>query len=84
MRRTVLILCCCCALLIGAAPAFASGSPSQNAYSGVGSQQLSRAQSSSTSSTLPFTGLNVGLLAIVAVALGGAGLLLRARTRSQP
>jgi cobalamin biosynthesis Mg chelatase CobN len=37
---------------------------------------------SSSSSTLPFTGLDVGILALVAVALGGAGLLLRRLTAS--
>lgn len=37
---------------------------------------------SSSSSSLPFTGLDVGVLAIVAVALTGAGLLLRRLTAS--
>ncbi|MGH2856639.1 MAG: hypothetical protein ACRDMJ_04055 [Solirubrobacteraceae bacterium] len=66
-------------LLVGAAPALATGTPSQNAYSGTGSNQISRAQGNGS---LPFTGLNLGLLAIVAVALVGSGLVLRARTRS--
>ena len=34
-------------------------------------------QESSTGSTLPFTGLDVGILVIVALALGGTGLVLR-------
>lgn len=34
----------------------------------------------SSGSTLPFTGLDVGILALVAAALGGAGLVLRRLT----
>jgi cobalamin biosynthesis Mg chelatase CobN len=37
-------------------------------------------QESSSSSSLPFTGLDVGILAIVAVALAGTGLVLRRLT----
>jgi hypothetical protein len=37
-------------------------------------------QESSSSSSLPFTGLDVGILAIVAVALGATGLVLRRLT----
>jgi hypothetical protein len=37
-------------------------------------------QESSSGSTLPFTGLDVGILVIVALALGGTGLVLRQLT----
>jgi hypothetical protein len=37
-------------------------------------------QESSTGSSLPFTGLDVGVLVVVALALGGAGLVLRRLT----
>jgi hypothetical protein len=37
-------------------------------------------QESSTGSSLPFTGLDVGVLVVVALALGGTGLVLRRLT----
>jgi cobalamin biosynthesis Mg chelatase CobN len=40
-------------------------------------------QESSTGSTLPFTGLDVGILVIVALALGGTGLVLRQLTATR-
>ena len=40
-------------------------------------------QESSSSGSLPFTGLDVGILVIVAIALGGAGLVLRRLTATR-
>ena len=84
MRKLLLIGLC--AILLGtAAPALAT-SPSQSAYGGTGNNQLSQVQSNtaskSSSSSLPFTGLNVPVLAAIAVVLGGAGLALRIKTSS--
>lgn len=87
MRKILLVGLCGIVLGI-AAPAMAS-SPSQGAYGGTGNTQLSQVQSKTTSkspaaasSTLPFTGMNLGLLAGVAVVLLGSGLALRIRTRA--
>jgi cobalamin biosynthesis Mg chelatase CobN len=44
------------------------------------SVEAAAVQESSSSSSLPFTGLDVGILAIVAVALGATGLVLRRLT----
>lgn len=89
MRKIVLVALC--AIMLGiAAPAMAN-SPSQGAYGGTGNNQLSQVQSTTASNsptattasgTLPFTGLNVGVLAAVAAVLLGTGLALRIRTRS--
>jgi opacity protein-like surface antigen len=84
MRKLLLIGLC--AILLGtAAPALAT-SPSQSAYGGTGNNQLSQVQSNtaskSSSSSLPFTGLNVPALVGIAVLLGGAGVALRMRTRT--
>jgi hypothetical protein len=40
-------------------------------------------QESSNGSSLPFTGLDVGILVIVAIALGGTGLVLRRLTATR-
>jgi uncharacterized membrane protein len=86
MRKLLLIGLC--AILLGTAvPAFAD-TPSQGAYGGNGNNQLSKVQSNTasknatTASTLPFTGLNVLVVAGIAVVLLGAGLTLRSRTRT--
>jgi hypothetical protein len=86
MRKLLLIALC--GILLGTAvPAFAD-TPSQGAYGGNGNNQLSKVQSNTaskndtTASTLPFTGLNVPLVAGIAVVLLGAGLTLRTRTRT--
>jgi hypothetical protein len=88
--RNLLIVGLCGIVLGVAAPAMAS-SPSQGAYGGSGNSQLSQVQSQNTTtsptattagSTLPFTGLNLGMLGGVAIVMMGAGLALRIRTRS--
>lgn len=85
MRKVVIIGLCSILLGVAAAPALANSSPSQGTYGGTAASQLSQVQSvSSTTSagTLPFTGLNVAVVAVVAVALVGSGFVLRMRTRS--
>lgn len=86
MRK--LLLPCLFAILLGtAAPALAN-SPSQGAYGGTGNNQLSQVQgdtsdtTAASSGTLPFTGLNVPVVAAIAVSLLGAGVALRIRTRT--
>ena len=82
--RKVLLIGICAILLGTAAPALAN-SPSQGAYGGTGNNQLSQVQSntaSKSSGSLPFTGLNVPVLAGIAALLAGAGLALRIKTSS--
>jgi len=84
MRKLLLIGLCAILLGTAAAPALAN-SPSQGAYGGTGNNQLSQVQSNTASKSngsLPFTGLNVPVLAGIAVLLAGAGLALRIRTSS--
>jgi hypothetical protein len=84
--RTTLLAVVCGMMLAVAAPALASG-PTQGAYAGPGANQISSvqntAETTSDSGTLPFTGLNLGLVAVVAVALVGAGFGLRRQTRRE-
>jgi hypothetical protein len=89
MRKTFLVVLC--ALCLGiATPAWANSSPTQGAYGGTGATQVSKVQDTATSraptatasastGTLPFTGMDVGLVAAVAVVLLGSGLVLRRR-----
>ena len=85
MRKLLLVGLCAILLGTAAAPALAS-SPSQGAYGGTGNNQLSQVQGSksnaSSTSSLPFTGLNVPVVAGIAVLLVGAGLALRIKTSS--
>lgn len=68
----------------------ANGTPSSGNLGKVSSGNLSHATSSNTaetgsSGTLPFTGLEVGLIALVGVGLLGGGVLLfRVSRRSEP
>jgi hypothetical protein len=83
--RTTLLAVVCGMMLAVAAPALASG-PTEGAYAGPGANQISSVQNTeatSDSGTLPFTGLNLGLVAVVAVALVGAGFGLRRQTRRE-
>jgi hypothetical protein len=91
MRKFLVIGLCSMVLAVAAAPALANSSPSQGTYGGTGANQLSQVQgvssttsttASTTASSLPFTGLNVGLVALIAVVLIGSGFALRTRSRS--
>jgi hypothetical protein len=81
MKRVLLIMLCLGALCLSAAPAMAS-SPTNSAYSGSGATQISQVQTPVTTSTssLPFTGLNLAVVGLVAVVLAGSGLILRRRS----
>lgn len=83
MRKLALVVLSC-AMLAFAAPAMAD-SPSTGTYSSVGATQVTRAQTPSSNdvqNTLPFTGMNVSTLALIAVVLIGSGIVLRRRTSS--
>jgi hypothetical protein len=82
MKRVLLIMLCLGALCLSAAPAMAS--PTNSAYSGTGATQISQVQSTAKPSTsaLPFTGLNLAVVGLVAVVLAGSGLVLRHRSAS--
>lgn len=85
--RTLLLCVVCSLALASAAPALAN-SPTQGAYQGPGSNQLSQVQDKPTNSsasvasgnTLPFTGLSIPMLAVIAVVMVGTGLVLRSKS----
>jgi hypothetical protein len=86
MKRVLLIVLCLGALGLSAVPAMAS-SPTNSAYSGPGASQLTQVQTQSpvtttkaSDSSLPFTGLNLAVVGLVAVVLAGSGLILRRRS----
>lgn len=77
LRRSIPLLAGIVTLALAcAAPALAQ-SPAQNAYSGVGADQLFLATPQSTASSLPFTGLDLAGVILAGLALAGAGLILR-------
>lgn len=95
--RTILLWSTACGVaLVFAASAYAS-SPGQSAYAGVGASQLSQvtgptastaatgAATASTASTgsLPFTGLDIGVVAAVGISLVGVGFVIRRTARTQ-
>lgn len=81
MKRILLVALCLGALCLSAAPALAS--PTNSAYSGPGASQVSQVQTTTSSSgSLPFTGLNLAVVGLVAIVLAGSGLVLRYRSSS--
>lgn len=77
MRFRVLLGVVCALLLVLPAAAFAD-TPSESAYSGSGAEQVN-----ASSTTLPFTGIDVGAVAVAATVLLGTGLVLRRSTRAK-
>jgi hypothetical protein len=75
MKRIVATAIAVLALLALPGAAFASGSSTCSSYNPQLCQVVNHA--STASSTLPFTGLDLGLVAIGGVALIGAGLAAR-------
>jgi hypothetical protein len=59
--------------------------PAQNAYGPSSVNQLSQVESTSENeaSTLPFTGIDVGGVAIVGLVLLGVGVVVRYQSRSR-
>jgi hypothetical protein len=96
--KTATILAVICAVLAVPGTALAT-SPTQDAYSGVAGVQQSSNQPvaaaavevgpvsteevESSGATLPFTGLEVGLIALVGAALLGGGVVMYRRTGHQ-
>jgi hypothetical protein len=79
-RITILIVCLVTALAF--ATAASAQTPSQNAYGGVQGQVSGGSPPSNTTVTagdgsLPFTGLQVGLVLVGGLTLLGAGLAVR-------
>jgi hypothetical protein len=83
--KSFLSMLVCTAMLVIAAPALAASSPAESAYGGTGATQNSKIlqNTQSAQSTLPFTGLNVGVLVAVGVALFGGGIVIRRTIRTQ-
>jgi hypothetical protein len=75
LRRAIFLGVICVAMFAVAAPAWAA-TPAQNAYN-----QFS--QFNQSNSTLPFTGIDVGAVALIGALLIGAGLAVRYRMRAR-
>jgi hypothetical protein len=83
IRKAAVLAFFCAIVLSCAAPAFAQ-TPAQSAYSGVGAGSVSQTDgtlSSESSSTLPFTGINVGAIAMLGFVLAGTGIVLRRQAK---
>lgn len=78
LRKTAALVITWTVTMMLAAPALAD-SPTQSAYGCHGCEPLTPP----SGSTLPFTGLNLGLLALFGVLLLGAGFAVRRSTRSR-
>lgn len=74
-KRTVFLGLTCLVMLAVAAPAWAED-PAQNAYNKF-------SQFHGSGSTLPFTGINVGAVAVIGLLLLAAGFVVRHRTRTR-
>jgi hypothetical protein len=92
MRKITAFLAVALLSLAFASPAFGE-SATQDAYGGIaGSQEFTGgsgsnaalASDTSESGTLPFTGLDVGLIALVGAGLVGTGLVIRRTNRHAP
>ncbi len=73
-KKPIFLGLTCLLMLAVAAPAWADN-PAQNAYDKF-------SQFNSSSSQLPFTGINVGAVALVGLLLVAAGFVVRSRTRT--
>jgi hypothetical protein len=74
-KKAIFLSLTCLVMLAVAAPAWAED-PAQNAY-GKFSQF-----NGTSSSSLPFTGINVGAVALIGLLLVAAGFAVRHRTRT--
>ncbi len=86
MRIKMKVLCAVLALtMLVAAPAYAQQvNPTQEAYSVTAASVQEQVSSTEDSdSTLPFTGLELGIVLAVGAALLGTGLAVRRLSRSQ-
>lgn len=81
MRIRLLATLVCGLTLALSAPAVADSNPAQSAYSGLPTESVQAVQSSASSGTLPFTGIDLGALSAVALVLVATGLVLRWRSK---
>jgi Alphavirus glycoprotein J len=88
LRRLILLSLALAALAIPAAPAVASVTDGYATPAGVSQTQVTdptrNATASTSGSTLPFTGLDLGLMLVGGVVLLGGGLVLKRFTRRAP
>jgi LPXTG-motif cell wall-anchored protein len=76
--RTVALVTTCAVALAAAGGAFAQ-TPTGDAYGGLAGSQQGPAAPADTGGQLPFTGQELGALAVAGAALAGGGLILRRR-----
>jgi hypothetical protein len=83
LRTGVFVLGGVGATLVFAAVAFAAGvGTSVSAYGGEAGRAQASVAGAVNGSSLPFTGVNLGLIVLAGLVLVAAGLLLRRRARS--
>ena len=81
MRRITSLLICVAFVLALAMPAYAQ-TPTQDAYEGVaGVEQDSSGDGGGSDGSLPFTGLELAVVALVGVGLLGTGIAVRRATQ---
>jgi hypothetical protein len=81
MRRITSLLVCVAFVLALAMPAYAQ-SPTQDAYAGLaGVEQDSSGGDAASGGSLPFTGLELAVVALVGVGLLGTGIAVHRATQ---
>ena len=81
MRRITSLLVCVAFVLALAMPAYAQ-TPTQDAYAGLaGVEQDDGGNDAATDGSLPFTGLELAVVALVGVGLLGTGFAVRRATQ---
>jgi hypothetical protein len=90
MRTSLLAVIAVAFVLAIGSTALAQTSPTQDAYGGVlgneveNSADATQELGSNSGGTLPFTGLEAGIVALVGVGLVGLGFAMRRGTRRPP
>ncbi len=80
MRRITSLLVCVAFVLALAMPAYAQ-TPTQDAYAGIaGVEQDDGGNAAAADGSLPFTGLELAVVALVGVGLLGTGIAVRRAT----
>jgi hypothetical protein len=83
--RRLWVLALACGLVLALSSTALAQSPGGDAYGGVGASQevqatnqvVTTSPSAESTGSLPFTGLDIGLVAIAGVGLGGLGFAIR-------
>jgi hypothetical protein len=76
-----------CSLVLVFAVSANAASPGETTYAGVGAAQVSQithepSATAASTSSLPFTGMDVGLVAAVGISLVGVGFVIRRSARA--